>query len=185
MTQVHGDGVVVVAEGVVANGLPAVGDALVSIDATNCLVVLTADCVSLALASPEGVHAAVHVGWRGLLAGVVQQAVGAMRGLGAASVVGGMGPSIRPCCYEFGAPELDQLAARYGQSLRAETTDWRRSLDLGAGVGRALAEVGASLVFDDGRCTACGDEWFSHRRAGDEARQALFVWREPDQVRSR
>ena len=46
------------------------------------VAVLTADCAPLALASPEGVFAAVHAGWRGLAGGVVEAAVAAMRDLG-------------------------------------------------------------------------------------------------------
>ena len=50
------------------------GDALVSADSTARLIVLTADCASIVLASPEGVFAAVHAGWRGLAAGVIESA---------------------------------------------------------------------------------------------------------------
>jgi copper oxidase (laccase) domain-containing protein len=41
----------------------------------------------------------------------------------------------------------------------------------------ALGDAGVRLAVDIDRCTACGDDWFSHRGRGDDARQALFVWR--------
>ena len=101
-----------------------------------CLAVLTADCAPVALGSPEGVHAAVHVGWRGLVAGVVEAAVDAMRALGASAVVAGLGPTIHPCCYAFGPADLDVVAAVAGAGVRAVTADGRPALDLPAAVGR-------------------------------------------------
>jgi copper oxidase (laccase) domain-containing protein len=186
-TQVHGARVLVVGEVppglAVARwapgpaGTPPVGDALVSRRVSECLAVLTADCAALALASPEGVHGAVHVGWRGLLAGVVQASVAALRALGAAEVVTAVGPCIHPCCYEFGETELALLVARYVSAVRAVTNAGTPALDLLAGLDVALAEVGVTRLDQHGGCTVCGPDAFSFRRAGDEARQALFVWR--------
>ncbi|MDE3086857.1 MAG: polyphenol oxidase family protein, partial [Acidobacteriota bacterium] len=143
------------------------------------LAVLTADCGAVALGSPEGVHGAVHVGWRGLAAGVVEAAVEAMGALGAGEVVAGAGPCIGPCCYEFSAEDLEALAGRYGPGVRATTTWGAVSLDLPAAVRAALAGAGAALAYDDMRCTACGADAYSHRRRRDEARQALLVWPVP------
>lgn len=157
---------------------PPPGDALVSADAADCLAILTADCAAVALGSPEGVHAAVHVGWRGLAAGVVEAAVAAARALGAGSLTAAVGPRIDACCYEFGAEELDELATRFGDEVRAETSSGAPALDLLAGLRIALAEVDVAEPAVYGGCTACDPALFSHRRAGDEARHALFVWRE-------
>ena len=76
-------------------------DALVSAASSTALAVLTADCASIALGSPEGVFGAVHAGWRGLVDGVVERAVKAMRDNGATEVVAALGPCIGPECYEF------------------------------------------------------------------------------------
>jgi hypothetical protein len=140
------------------------------------VVVLTADCAPVALGSPEGVHAAVHVGWRGLVAGVIDGAVDAMRALGATDVVAGLGPTIHPCCYAFGAADLAAVAARAGDEVRSETTAGKPALDLPAAVRSRLSSVKAQLVLDLDTCTACGDDAFSHRARGESGRQALFVW---------
>jgi len=157
---------------------PPDADALVSRGSASCLAVLTADCAPVALSSPEGAFGAVHVGWRGLLAGVVERAVAALRALGATQVSAGLGPCIGPCCYGFAAPERELLAGRYGEGVRAETASGDPAVDLRAGVRSALALCGARLVLDQVACTACGGDYFSFRAHRDEGRQALLVWME-------
>jgi len=185
--QVHGTGVLVVdgpappgaaAWAVGPGGTIPEGDAVVAGGPGFVLGVLTADCAPVALGSPEGVHGALHVGWRGLRAGIVARAVAALWGLGATHVVAGLGPCIHPCCYEFAPGDLDAVAARCGGEVRGRTADGRPALDLPAAVRGALGRAGAAVVVDEDRCTACGPAAFSHRARGDVARQALLVWRE-------
>ena len=185
LRQVHGDAVVVadappppgcgrwLAE---ADGRPPEADAVVAVGSRSCAVVLTADCAPVALGSPEGVHGAVHVGWRGLRAGVLSGAVAAMTALGASTVVAGLGPSIHPCCYAFGPADLDALAAVLDDGVRGTTAGGEPALDLPAAVRAQLAHAGARLVVDVDVCTACGPDGFSHRARKDDARQGLFVW---------
>jgi copper oxidase (laccase) domain-containing protein len=131
----------------------------------------------VALGSPEGIHGAVHVGWRGLVAGVVDRAVAAMTALGATAVVAGLGPTIHPCCYAFGPDDLDAVAAVAGDGVRSVTKAGTPALDLPAAVRARLAAAGAPVVVDVDVCTACGGDGFSFRARADDARQALFVWR--------
>jgi polyphenol oxidase len=151
-------------------------DALVSKAPSTALAVLTADCASIALGSREGVFGAVHAGWRGLLAGVVENAVGVMREQGATEVVGVLGPCIGPECYEFSPSDLDRVAARLGDGVRGRTEQGAEALDLPAGVGLALARAGAGQRAAPPTCTGCGGGNFSHRARGDRGRQALVVW---------
>jgi YfiH family protein len=152
------------------------GDALVSSAPAACLAVLTADCAPVALGSGEGVFAAVHAGWRGLMEGVVQEAVGAMRAMGATDVVGALGPCIHPGCYEFGEDDLARVVGRYGSGVRGCTAAGRPGLDLPATVSAALAASGAREIPGMEACTACSPGYFSHRARGDAGRQALLVW---------
>ncbi|MDP9402161.1 MAG: polyphenol oxidase family protein [Actinomycetota bacterium] len=175
--QVHGDGVVVVPAGDPEHGRGENGDALVTSSGT-ALAVMTADCAPVALASSEGVVGAVHAGWRGLVAGVVQAAVAAMHRLGAGRVEAALGPCIHAECYAFGAAELDLVAARLGAGVRSELPGGGPALDLPAAVGAALEKAGAELVHDVDECTACaGDRYFSHRARGERERQAMVVWK--------
>ena len=160
----------------VAGGVQGVtGDALVTAAPEVAIAVFTADCAPIALSSPEGVVAIAHAGWRGLEAGIVETTVDAMRRMGATRVDAVLGPCIRPGCYEFGEEELIRVAACLGPSVRARTTAGRPALDLPTAVSVALDRAGAALVADCGDCTACSDEWFSHRARGEQERQATVV----------
>ena len=145
--QVHGARVVVVDAAGARTGEDA--DAAVTIVPGARLAVLTADCAPVALASPEGVIGAVHAGWRGLEAGVVEAAVARMRELGASRVEAALGPCIHAECYD---------------------------IDMPAAVHAALARAGAELVHDEDVCTACSSDHWSWRARHDDERQAMVVW---------
>jgi YfiH family protein len=174
LRQVHGSRAVVVESPGGAAGDEA--DAAVTDHPQAALVVLTADCAPVALSSPEGVIAAVHAGWRGLLAGVVESAVETMRGLGATDIEAALGPCIHAECYQFSASDLDLVANRLGRGVRGSTRAGEPALDVPAAVGAALERAGARLVHDEGICTACSTSHFSHRARGDVERQATVVW---------
>jgi len=188
LNQVHEAGIVVVDPPIPDGAVPWApgldgeapeGDAVLCSGGGFALAVLTADCASVALGSPQGVHGAVHVGWRGLRAGVLGKAIDAMRALGATSVVAGLGPCIGPCCYEFSEEDLDLVELSCGGDVRGRTSWGRPSLDLPSAVCGQLSRSGVSLAVRDGTCTMCGPGYFSHRARGDQARQALVVWRQP------
>jgi copper oxidase (laccase) domain-containing protein len=152
------------------------GYGLVTDARDDALAILTADCASLALGSPEGIFGAVHAGWRGLLAGVVEATVAAMRARGAVDVVGALGPCIHPECYEFAAADLAVVVDAYGPAVQGRTKAGRPALDLPATVAAALAAGGAGQAGGRSACTACAGGHFSHRARGDRPRQALAVW---------
>ncbi len=198
LRQVHGDGVVVVrggsppasprgragvgegsSEGEDAHPTAYIGDALVSVGGGVTLTVLTADCAPVALGSPgpRGLHAAVHVGWRGLAAGVLDRALDTMQSLGAVDVVAGLGPCIGPCCYEFEPERAASVSQQVGADVTATTSGGRPSLDLRHAVRARLRAHGVPLAVRVDRCTACFPGYYSHRARGDESRQAMYVWR--------
>src|SRR5205807_5312216 len=133
-------------------------DAAVTDAPRSVLAVLAADCAPVALVSPEGVVAAVHAGWRGLVAGVLERAVNGARLLGATELRAVLGPCIHPECYEFGAADLDSVAAQYGDSVRSVTADGQPALDVPAAVRAALRGAGVADVDDVDVCTACSDD---------------------------
>ncbi len=140
------------------------------------VAVTTADCVPVVLVG-DGAVGVAHAGWRGLVAGVVGAAATAMAGLGAPPRRAVLGPSIRSGCYEFGEADLRAVADRWGDGVRATTTDGRPALDVTAGVRAALAEVGVLDVVDEGACTACDAErYWSFRARGEAGRVATVAW---------
>lgn len=169
LRQVHGARVVRVEEPGGCTGEEA--DAAVTRVRGARLGVFTADCAPVALASPEGVIAAVHAGWRGLAAGIVEAAVAEMRTLGATRVEAALGPCIHAECYEF-----DDVAARFPADVHGTTPNGRPALDLPAAVRVAVERAGAVLVHDEDVCTACSSGHYSFRARGEPERQAMVVW---------
>lgn len=155
------------------------GDVIVTTSRDVRLAVWAGDCAPIALASNDGVLVAAHAGWRGLAAGVVDVAVEQARSRGGDIAVAILGPVIHPCCYEFGADDLDAVAAGLGVAtaqVRGVSAAGRAALDVPAGVAGALARHGIRLDLS-GPCTGCDDRWFSHRVRGDLGRHALVVER--------
>jgi polyphenol oxidase len=121
------------------------------------LMLLTADCIPIAIAQAGGVRLAVlHAGWRGLEAGIVERGAAAVGG----ELVAAVGPGAGPCCYEVGEDVAARLEQRFGAGV---VRDGRADLWLCA--RRALEAAGARAVAVAQECTICnGDRYFSHRR---------------------
>ncbi len=158
------------------------------------VMVLTADCLPVIIASPSAV-AAVHAGWRGLAAGVLEEGVRAVRELGpvdaldarsgsererAAEIVAVIGPGAGPCCYEVGPEVHAALAAPGGAAPDGPAGTSPRAgtpIDLKAIARERLLAAGVSSVRDVELCTICDERFFSHRREAQRAgRQAGIAW---------
>jgi purine-nucleoside/S-methyl-5'-thioadenosine phosphorylase / adenosine deaminase len=65
--------------------------------------------------------AAVHAGWRGALARIIEKSVGEMRrvfGSRPTDLLAVLGPSIRACCYEVGPEVVDAFTGRFAEGER-------------------------------------------------------------------
>jgi YfiH family protein len=132
-------------------------------------MVLVADCLPVLLAAP-GAVAALHAGWRGLAAGVLEEGVSALAEVGGAGAVRALiGPGAGPCCYEVG----EEVHAAFGGAGRIG----ERNIDLPALARERLVAAGVEEVERVGICTICDARLYSHRREGARAgRQAGIVW---------
>jgi YfiH family protein len=140
----------------------------------RAMLLLTADCMPIAIARSDGIRPAVeilHAGWRGLLAGIVAAGV---RAIGARTLVAAIGPSIGPCCYEVG----EEVAAPFRQAFGEDVVHEGSRLDLWTAAERALRAAGVEHVDRFDLCTACdGDRFFSHRRDhGCTGRQGVIAY---------
>jgi YfiH family protein len=152
---------------------PPAGDALVTARRGTAMAILTADCVPILVVAPEsGGAAAVHAGWRGTLAGVLSAAiVRLMQETGAdpASLVAGVGPAIRSCCYEVGEEVESAFLARDPSAAACfrRATPGRPTLDLVAANAAQAARVGIAgpRFLDAGLCTRCRSDLFHSYRA--------------------
>jgi YfiH family protein len=159
----------------IAASLPQ-ADALVTRRAGVGLVIRVADCVPVMLADPAGgVIAAAHAGRVGLLAGVLDATLAAMRECGAARIQAWIGPHICAACYEVPAA-MAADSGRINPGTRARSRQGTPAIDLGAGACAVLERAGVSVVSQD-PCTACDSRFFSHRRdQSHTGRQCGAIW---------
>jgi YfiH family protein len=131
-------------------------------------MVLTADCIPVVLGC-EGAAAALHAGWRGLAAGVLEEGVSALREVGGTGDIAAVvGPCAGACCYEVG----EEVHAAFAWAHRTG-----RLIDLRAIAHERLLAAGVAQVADVAACTICDERFFSHRREGASAgRQAGLAW---------
>lgn len=169
--QLHGAGVATAgnAAGYGVGGIEA--DALVTATPGLALAVHVADCLPIVVAGAGGI-AVIHAGWRGLAAGVIENALARLRTLtGEAPLEAVVGPGAGGCCYEAG-PEVHATLAGYGASHG-------RLIDLRAVAEAKLRAGGVASIGEVGLCTLCAPPGllFSHRRDGPHTgRQAGIAW---------
>ena len=163
-------------------------DALLSRLPGRAIGVRVADCAALLLACPHtGAVAAVHAGWRGVVAGVVPAAIREMLGDGSdpaarstGTIIAAIGPGIGGEAFEVGPDVLAEFRRAFGADApvrgRADGKGW---VDLRAAVRRQLvaAGVGTDHVDSTDRCTyRDAGEFFSHRREnGVTGRMAAII----------
>jgi purine-nucleoside/S-methyl-5'-thioadenosine phosphorylase / adenosine deaminase len=136
------------------------------------MMLVTADCLPVAIARMNGERPALailHVGWRGLLAGIVQNGVEALR---KGRLAAAIGPGIGPCCYEVGNDVAEPFEAAFGAEV---LVDGR--LDLWRATELALNRAGVAEVERTDLCSFCHPElFFSHRRdRGTTGRQGVIA----------
>ncbi|MEO1531677.1 MAG: peptidoglycan editing factor PgeF [Pseudomonadota bacterium] len=150
-------------------------DAMATATPGLALGILTADCAPVLLADREAqVVGAAHAGWRGALSGVLEAAIDAMLGLGAARgrIVAVIGPTISQRAYEVG-PEFverfldeDEENVRFFAAGRPHPDGDRAQFDLPSYALARLRAAGIAEASWTGHCTH-GDpaRFYSYRRS--------------------
>jgi YfiH family protein len=142
------------------------GDALLENTPGIAIGVKTADCVPILLADPvRRAVAAVHAGWRGTAAHILQAAIRAMGrefGTRPEDLHAAIGPSIGGCCYEVGPEVAREFGVRAAGRVHLDLRAMNATQLEGAGVLRANVSVAED-------CTKCQPEYHSFRRDGDAA----------------
>ena len=149
-------------------------DAVLTDISRLCIGVSTADCVPVLLYDAvKGVVAAVHAGWRGTVARIVEKALETMQeryGCSPTDVKAVVGPSISLTAFEVGDEVYDafavaefpmeKIARKYGDKWHIDLWEANRLQLLACGVPADAIEV-------CGVCTFTRyDEFFSARRMG-------------------
>jgi YfiH family protein len=151
-------------------------DALITNEPNLPLTVFSADCGILLLYDPQaGCIGAVHAGWRGCAAGIVEKTVAELVRVYGASperLLAAIGPCIGACCFETDGDVPAAMRAALGAAAEPYFTlrGAKYHVDL-AGLNRAWL-IRAGLIAEHisvcGLCTACHPELFwSHRKMGN------------------
>lgn len=112
---------------------------------TRPIGVVTADCLPILIGSEKDQFvAAIHGGWQGLAAGVIENSLLAFHRAGVCldHLRVAIGPSIQPCCYEVAKPLVDQIERTHGHLWRGRQAPWstlRRPPERDVGFSRAPA----------------------------------------------
>ena len=136
------------------------------------LGIQVADCVPVLVVDVrQRVVAALHAGWRGTAAGIVEQGVASLGeefGSRPEDLMGAIGPSIGPCCYTVGDEVRESFGSRFDYG--ADLFSGSGQLDLWEANRRQLLAAGLppEHITVIGQCTACTRvdglrKYFSHR----------------------
>jgi polyphenol oxidase len=202
MSQIHSD---IIQPFCAATSPACKGDASITGQPGLLLGTQTADCLPILLADPKKrVVAAIHAGWKGTLARILQKTVGRMQYEFASKpedILAAIGPSIGPCCYEVGAEFVTKFSAQFADAHEyfdeALTGDepnplqWLNRyppghqplpknvhLDLRKANRSQLLTAGlrAKNIFSSELCTGCHtDLFFSYREEGTQSGRMLSV----------
>ncbi len=138
-------------------------DALITTVPGVAVGVITADCTPVLLAG-TGVVGAVHAGWRGAVAGVLEATVAAMQAAAPGPIAAVIGPCIRQPSYEVTADLRDSVLA-HNPAHAAFFADGRSGhwqFDL---AGYCAARLhGTAVTILDADTLALPDLFWSHRR---------------------
>lgn len=143
-------------------------DGLITAERGLALFMRFADCIPVLLAEPAlPAVGIVHVGWRGLAAGILEAALEAFEvhlGCRPSTLHAALGPGIGGCCYAVGAEVVEALQPRLGGALPLYRMNGVWHLDLPEAVRLHLHHLGVPSVIAAGVCTACHlEDWYSHR----------------------
>lgn len=177
LEQVHG---VVVADAGQAGCRPR-ADASVAHRPGAVCVVMTADCLPVLLCDRQGtVVGAAHAGWRGLLDGVLEETIAAMRVEPAALCVW-LGAAIGPTAFEVGEEVRAAFVARQPEAAAAfvPAAPGKFLADLYALARLRLQALGVTAIRGGDFCTyRDAARFFSYRREGVTGRMGTFIWLE-------
>jgi hypothetical protein len=150
-------------------------DALVTDQPGVMVAVRTADCVPILMHDPQrNVVAAVHAGWRGAVAGIVQKTMALMEyrfGSVPKQLRLSIGPSAGVCCYEVDEQVLEKLpqdCPDFGKVVR-NRRGGKAYLDLKLLIREQAQAAGvcSDSITSVNVCTICHEDLFySYRREG-------------------
>jgi YfiH family protein len=158
-------------------------DAIVSDSINNVCAVMTADCLPLLITNTLGTQvAAIHAGWRGLQAGIIENTL-AKFATPLSEILVWLGPAIGSQAFEVG-PEVKAafLAVDPAAEVAFTPTHTDRYLaDIYLLARQRLNAQGVTAIYGGDYCTFNETQrFFSYRRDGVTGRMATLIWIEAE-----
>jgi YfiH family protein len=181
-SQVHKTRIVKVTEQTSKNELMET-DALITNARGLCIAVMSADCVPILLYDHvNGAVGAVHAGWRGTAAKILEKTLHAMSdnfGTKGAHLIAGIGPSVCQDSYEVGEEVVMEFTKAFTNAgeLMAAQKNGKAKLDLWKANKLQLLQFGVAdtqIQISD-LCTVKNNAHFFSARKGDSGRFAAGI----------
>jgi polyphenol oxidase len=158
-------------------------DALITSERGICIAVMSADCVPILLHDKKNqVVAAVHSGWRGTVATILEKTLHEMQslfGTEGADLVAAIGPSISQESYEVGHEVIQAVDDAFGKDddLLIPQANQKAKLDLWRANRLQLLQFGVapSRIETANLCTVKNNHHFFSARKGDAGRFAAGI----------
>lgn len=156
-------------------------DAIYSTEARQVCTVMTADCLPVLLASESGDEvAAIHAGWRGLLAGVIESTVQQFQ---TKAIQAYLGPAIGPENFQVGAEVREAFVKESGdaQSAFLDDEEGKYKMNIYQLAMQNLKRLGIKHIYGGEYCTYAEKRFYSYRQAchqsdGQTGRMASLIW---------
>lgn len=179
LNQVHGNTVVNLDHVKVQN---STADAAMSSSPNVVCAIMTADCLPILLSNRRGTKvAAIHAGWRGIAAGIIERTLTLMQE-DSTEVLAWLGPAIGPSCFEVSE---DVVRIFIKESAQAECA----FTPIPTSAGKFLANIyrlaeqrlkfsGVTESYGGNFCTYSDEKnFYSYRRdQGLTGRMATLIW---------
>lgn len=155
------------------------GDASIASKPGPVCAILTADCLPLLLCDRQGTRvAAVHVGWRGLAAGIIKATVSVLQVPGE-NLLAWLGPAIGPKVFEVGTEVKQIFLNQNRRSASAFRTHGQNRwlADIYQLARLHITSLGIRSIYGGQYCTVTDpDRFYSYRRDGKTGRMATLIW---------
>ena len=181
LQQIHGTAVV--------NELQALNqpeaDGAYTKEVNQVCAVMTADCLPVLFCNESGTQvAAVHAGWRGLAAGILEKTLNTFDCVNETILVW-LGPAIGPSAFEVGLPVYEAFCQGQAEALdcfkklknEGVQGEDKWHADLYSLARLRLKKAGIQQIYGGEECTFTNEaHFFSYRRDGETGRMATCIW---------
>jgi YfiH family protein len=175
LQQVHGNAVVECNH----NHQNLIADASYTQRSGIVCAILTADCLPILICNTNGTQiAAVHAGWRGLLAGIIENTVAKFQ---QQTLLAWLGPAIGPNCFEVDGDVrngfIDKSPVFAAAFSAQDNGKWMADIYQLARI--ILKRLDNIDIFGGEFCTMTDStRFYSYRRDGQTGRMATLIWKD-------